>query len=103
MTSLGVDADPALVDVGGGAHDPVGHHTGIGNTELLGPAELAHHRGDGLGDRVGGRGLRGRELDPLADQQPGVQVDDAALDAASADVDAESAVLAAVGGRVGSR
>ena len=42
------------------------------------------------------------ELEAVADQLPGVQVDDAALDAASADVDAESATLrAAVGARVG--
>ena len=38
------------------------------------------------------------ELEPFADQLPGVQVDDAALDAAAADVDTESAALrAAVG------
>jgi hypothetical protein len=42
--------------------------------------------------------LRGLEFEAVADQLPGFQVDDAAFDAASADVDAESTALrAAVG------
>jgi len=46
--------------------------------------------------------LRCLELEALADQLPGFQVDDGALDAASADVDAESTALrAAVGAGVG--
>ena len=102
MNSLGVDPDPALVDVGGGAHDAFGHHTRIGDAELLGPAELADNRGDGLGDGVGGGRLRGGELEAFADEQSGVEIDDAALDAASADVDAEAAALAPVAVRCSS-
>ena len=46
-----------------------------------------------LATASGSRGLRGGELEPLTDQLAGVEVDDGALDTASAHVDAESAAL----------
>ena len=56
-------------------------------------------RGKGV---VRGGGLRGLELEALTDQQPGVQVDDAALHAAAAHIDTEPAALrAAVGAGIG--
>src|SRR6185295_16407995 len=98
--------EPALVDVGRGANDPVGHDAGVGDAELVGPPEFPDDVGDGLGDGVGSGRLRGFELEALADQLPGIEVDDAALDAAAADVNAESAALraavcAGVGGFIG--
>ena len=76
-------------------HDAVGDHTGVGDADLVGPAELADHGGHGLADGFRRGRLRCLELEAVTDQQPGVEVDDAALDAASADVDAEAAALAA--------
>jgi len=84
-----VGPDPALVDVRCGPHRAIGDDARVGDAERAGPAELADDGGDGLGDGIGRGGLRCRQLEPVADQRSGVEIHDAALDAASADVDSE--------------
>jgi hypothetical protein len=76
----------------------------VGHADPVFPAELAHHGGDCLADGLRRGGLRGGELEALSDQQAGVQIDDAALDAAAADVDTEPfALRASVGAGIGCR
>ncbi len=89
---VGVGADPGLVDVGGGLHHPVDDHAGVGDAQRTGPVEVSDHVGDGFGDGLRCGGLRGEQLEALTDEFAGVEIDDAALDPAAADVDTESSV-----------
>src|ERR1700730_16691618 len=98
-----VGPDPGLVDVGRRMDDAVGDDAGVGHPQGAGPSKSGDDLGDGLGDRRRRRRLRGQHLDAFADQQPGVHVDDAALDAAAADVDAEPSTLRLAGDRAGWR
>jgi len=67
--------------------------TRIGHTQRAGPAELVDDVCDRLGNCRRGGWLRCKQLETVADQLPGIEVDDSALDAAAADVDSESAAL----------
>lgn len=97
--------DPGLVDVGGGAHHTVGIHTRQRHPDRALPVEMRHHLGDRLGDRVRRRRLRGEDLEAFPHELTGVEIDDAALGARTADVHAETEIAAGLrtgaGHRVG--
>ena len=91
----GGPADPALVDVGRAresavlddARQPAADGQRVGH--VLAVEHLGDHRCDGLGDRLGGRGL-GRPLaEPGADQLCGGEVDQRRLDTRAPDIDAQ--------------
>jgi hypothetical protein len=84
LLEVGVDvgADPALVHVGRGVRDPFFMTPGK-VTPTRGSPEAPHDLGDPRRRRLGRRGLRGVEADPLAQEPALVEVDLAALDAAA--------------------
>ncbi len=83
----GVNADPGVVDVGGGMHDAVLDDSGKGATDGAAPVEVLGDFGDGFGDGFRGGGLGRRHAEAVGDLFAGGDVDGRAFDAAASDVD----------------
>ena len=92
---LGIDPDPRRVEVGHHRHDPVNDGRRHGDADRR-VADLRTELFDDLGDHAGaglrGRLLRRRDSNTAAGQGAGRQIDGGALDARSADVDAQDVV-----------
>ena len=92
---VGVRADPALVDVGGRAHDAVTHDRGDGDTDRPGGVgERREQLDEDLCHRFGRRGLRRLDAHAIGSEVSCLYVDRRALDARAAEVDAEGKVSA---------
>jgi hypothetical protein len=87
-----IGPDPALVDVGGRAGDPVLDNGGEGAAERTLPPEVLDELGHYFGHRVRYRWLRGQKLEAFSRQKARLDVHDGALYTGAAYVDPEAEV-----------
>ena len=97
---LQVGVDPGIVHVSGGEDHTVLHHGGeidthgrLGVRSQVAALQLGHNALNNLCHGLGGCGLRGVDTETVRNEGAGAQVDDAALNAGTSDVNTNLQVL----------